>query len=428
MVPILAGASAISIGPAHAATVQVTNCNDGGAGSLRAVVATASSGDTVDMRNLTCKLVTLTSGAIAVQQDDLVIRGPGLSRLAISGNRANSVFRHAGAGTLSLRGMTIKHGKIDAVDAKGGCVYSAGSVDLYDVKIWHCGAFGAGTWRAEGGGMYVSGDLTLNYSGLHSNSAVAGGGALVLGNLVAHRARIVANVARGWVGQGGGFRVIGSATIIYSTVADNVSGWNGGGGQIFSSVHIANSTFSGNSAAEQGGGLVTSNSNEKTIVNSTFSGNIAEVISAAQLTEPASIVNSTFAFNRETGSAFSCLAAVLVFGEVNVESSIVARNTCGDAQGRDFTWPTQGDGSVVGADNIIESAFIPLPADTIDADPMLLPLGDNGGRTLTHALQSGSPATNQGNNVAGLANDQRGAGFPRVVGARADIGAYERGP
>jgi hypothetical protein len=36
-----------------------------------------------------------------------------------------------------------------------------------------------------------------------------------------------------------------------------------------------------------------------------------------------------------------------------------------------------------------------------------------------------SPAFDAGNNDAGLENDQRGAGFHRVGGANADIGAFE---
>ncbi len=68
----------------------------------------------------------------------------------------------------------------------------------------------------------------------------------------------------------------------------------------------------------------------------------------------------------------------------------------------------------------------PLPADTITADPMLEPLADNGGFTMTHALSAGSPAIDAGDNAAGLHTDQRGQGFPRVNGAQADIGAYER--
>jgi len=92
--------------------------------------------------------------------------------------------------------------------------------------------------------------------------------------------------------------------------------------------------------------------------------------------------------------------------------------------------------------------------DTIHADPKLLPLADNGGRSLTHALRPDSPALNRGNNIVEYANftpitcDQRGnlsipqsnppntdncsmvnGGFLRVdsdpLHSHADIGAYE---
>jgi len=40
----------------------------------------------------------------------------------------------------------------------------------------------------------------------------------------------------------------------------------------------------------------------------------------------------------------------------------------------------------------------------------------------------GSPAIDAGSNGGGFLWDQRGPGFPRVVGPRADIGAFESGP
>jgi hypothetical protein len=52
----------------------------------------------------------------------------------------------------------------------------------------------------------------------------------------------------------------------------------------------------------------------------------------------------------------------------------------------------------------------------------------NGGPTATHALLPGSPAINAGNNARNLSVDQRGAGFARVLGSAADIGAYEVDP
>jgi hypothetical protein len=61
----------------------------------------------------------------------------------------------------------------------------------------------------------------------------------------------------------------------------------------------------------------------------------------------------------------------------------------------------------------------------LQSDPLLAALADNGGQTMTLALGTGSPALDAGNNVAALATDQRGSGFPRVFGPQADIGAYE---
>jgi len=424
---LLAAGAAGHVSDARAANVQVTNCNDSGAGSLRDGVAAASSGDTVDLRSLSCRRITLTSGAIDIPQASLAIRGPGFDRMVVSGNYTSSVLRHSGLGTLSLSGLTISRGHLSAEDAHGGCIYSAGNADIVGVQVHDCGVFGNG--RASGGGAYVVGDLRLFTSAVYDNRAAVGGGLLVLGNLRAHRVRITGNIARGMSGEGGGFRVLNGATITYATVANNFAGVRSGGGEILGlegvPTFIANSTFSGNSAGEQGGGLVTSN-NGTTIINTTFSGNASRFISAAQLTPPATVTNSTFAFNREDSGLLSCLAAVLTFGEIHLESTIVARNTCNGAPGWDVNGGGPDESSVIGADNLIESAYILLPADTIRTDPLLLPLADNGGPTLTHALMDGSPAIAHGNNVLGLTNDQRGPGFARSKGDRTEIGSIER--
>jgi hypothetical protein len=58
-------------------------------------------------------------------------------------------------------------------------------------------------------------------------------------------------------------------------------------------------------------------------------------------------------------------------------------------------------------------------------DPLLGPLDDNGGPTLTHALLSGSPAIDAGNNAYASDWDQRGPGYPRIVNGIIDIGAFE---
>jgi hypothetical protein len=61
----------------------------------------------------------------------------------------------------------------------------------------------------------------------------------------------------------------------------------------------------------------------------------------------------------------------------------------------------------------------------VGADPMLGGLADNGGPTRTHVLLPGSVAIDAGFNVDFLTSDQRGTGFPRTLGARTDIGAFE---
>ncbi len=141
----------------------------------------------------------------------------------------------------------------------------------------------------------------------------------------------------------------------------------------------------------------------------------------------AKIANSTVAFNTTHYAAALKYGAGVrsIVSTIDLESNIIAGNTNDDGAG-----PVNDDidGSTLtltGANNLIVSASVSPPSDTISADPQLLPLGNNGGETQTHAIKVSSPAINAGNDEAGVANDQRGPGFPRVIGAQADIGAFE---
>ena len=79
--------------------------------------------------------------------------------------------------------------------------------------------------------------------------------------------------------------------------------------------------------------------------------------------------------------------------------------------------------------------FVPTTGDINGSDPNLGPLGDNGGRTWTHALRTGSPAIEQIPDgtygcQASVSVDQRGyrrAGGPGFGGSLCDMGAYEYG-
>jgi len=116
---------------------------------------------------------------------------------------------------------------------------------------------------------------------------------------------------------------------------------------------------------------------------------------------------------------------------IKVSSTIVAQkttfNTLGDF-GYDLWSPTafsaDGKSNLVG---IMDTGNVTLSGQSgTKAAPLnagLEALADNGGPTLTHALAPGSPAFNKGS--ADMQFDQRGAGYPRVRGPEADVGAYE---
>jgi hypothetical protein len=73
------------------------------------------------------------------------------------------------------------------------------------------------------------------------------------------------------------------------------------------------------------------------------------------------------------------------------------------------------------------AGYLNGPGDQINTDPLLGPLQDNGGPTLTHALLLGSPGINAGDpNFVGPPDyDQRGLNYDRVRNGRLDVGSFE---
>ncbi len=78
--------------------------------------------------------------------------------------------------------------------------------------------------------------------------------------------------------------------------------------------------------------------------------------------------------------------------------------------------------------------YLKHSSDLLGRDPLIAPLANNGGRNMTHALLSGSPALDQGHSF-GSSTDQRGLGFARIMDSKlvsnaidgdgADIGTFE---
>ena len=114
------------------------------------------------------------------------------------------------------------------------------------------------------------------------------------------------------------------------------------------------------------------------------------------------------------------------FEPTRTDSSIIALNSASTGGPDYFTGAggLQSTGyNIIGnnADAVINSQptdQIGTPAAPID--PLLGPLADNGGPTLTHALQPGSPAINRGDPAA-PPQDQRGYSRLGVP----DVGAFE---
>lgn len=160
------------------------------------------------------------------------------------------------------------------------------------------------------------------------------------------------------------------------------------------------------------------------MLNSTLSGNSARYLAAGELSNDASVSNSTIAYNVDESTS-ECVGALRA-RHLQLESTIAASNVCRALQPSYDIGGRPWDGyTLTGSNNLIRLSRVAVPPDTISANPMLQTLLSNGGPTQTHALLRSSPALDHGNNKAGQLYDQRGPGFPRVLGPRADIGAHE---
>ena len=411
--------------------LQVTNCNDNGAGSLRGTIASAVSGDTIDLRGLPCNTIALVGGQIAVPQETLSLLGPGASRLEIragGGKYENRVFKHEGTGLFIVQGVTVSGGTVsgsfERPSASGGCIRSSGTVALgnalfagvpeYGAVVSGCRARANAEHEglATGGGVFaqqvimvhskVTGCEIEAYSdavGLH----IDGGGGIGTYRLAMLHSELGDNLEWGSKYGGGGAAILGvggtPSLIMNSTIAGNTARF-GGGLSTGYAIEVRNSTISGN-LAESGGGLTVSGLGGSAVLNN------------VTITDNAATSDSPGGGIVVLGSTPLTLNSSIVWG--NFRSSSVA-----DDIGSNVTR------SLDGSKNLIGISSVGVPGDTIlDTDPHLRPLGWHGGRTRTHALAPTSQVIGRGINPAAEQWDQRGTGFARQVGQFVDIGAFE---
>jgi hypothetical protein len=215
-----------------------------------------------------------------------------------------------------------------------------------------------------------------------------------------------------------------TATLSMLTITNGTSGESGGGVSNAGTLTVVQSTISGNTAsAGGGGGGISNNGGTVTIINSTISGNTAGVGGGILNTTPGTVtlVNSTI--NANTAIAGAGSGGGIFNGQsatLNFTNTIIA----GSPSGGDCV----NNGTIGTNDHNLVQDGSCSPAGT--GNPKLGPLQNNGGPTFTHALLTGSPAIDAGDDAVlnfpfNLSTDQRGEGFPRKACAHVDIGAYE---
>jgi hypothetical protein len=296
-------------------TLAVTNTHDSGAGSLRADIAAAQSGDTIDLSNLGGQTIALTSGELVINKS-LTIQGPASAQVTVNAGLHSRVFEVDGTSTnVTLSGLTITRGSATSGSGSnnfGAGVYNnAATLSIVDSTL-------SGNFATYGGGVYnYFGTLSIVNSTLSGNNARSSGG--------------------------GVYNNLGTVFIAGSTLSGNYASYGGGvynrGNPLDSTtgqVTISTSTLSGNTASSYGGGLYNS-SGSMTVSNSTLTSNSASdgsgvytVFSLPSYTpHRVTITDCTFSKNHGSGSGSdiwnaSNVALVTVSGSTFSGHSILA--------------------------------------------------------------------------------------------------------
>jgi len=327
-------------------------------------------------------------------RNDMAIYGAGMDQTIIDANSIDRVINVVtpaqDANTLILGDLTLTHG--NATDAV-----------------------------SRGGGINNN-PLTPSFIGLErvalvdNHAAQTGGGLDTAGSGTIRESRFTLNNVPSGAGGGGGGALLFNPQdrpfeIESSTFDDNDGGDYGGAIETYGNLRLSNSTISGNHVAQHGGGIF--------VVNGPFQ-----------------MSSTTVAFNKAGTPAFWNLGGGLFLeSSFNYElfNNIIAGNTVDDCLIFSGTIQSHHNHVQAPGQNATGCTFAGT-GDVVGTDPQLNPqLADNGGPTSTHALGFKSPAREAGD-PAGcnapdglpLANDQRGAGFPRLDGPACDKGAFEQ--
>jgi hypothetical protein len=215
-------------------TYIVVNTNDSGAGSLRQEIAMAAPGSAIVFKKGLQGTIVLQS-ALTITKN-LVIDGPGVKKLTISGDGKYTVIDISDNVAVTISGLNITNGYTEldgggiyvgdaSLDTSTNIVFSVVTLISVDVTSSHA--------VLGGGGIMNQGNLSIFDSTIQSNSAPSGGG-IYVGN--------------------DGYTVLNDTNVLFNQAQDF-------GGGIYNDEHgyfyLNTSDISNNTAMRDGGGVYT---------------------------------------------------------------------------------------------------------------------------------------------------------------------------
>ena len=424
--------------------------------------------------------ITLTSALPAITSS-VTITGTGTANTIIQASTCNPVTLPGGCtpathrvftvmtGTVILNDMTVRHGACKTggacsiVVSNGGNIYATAAnltLDAVNVQSGYASSLGGGIYSTKGNLTLLNNSL-IGGEGAGNSTGGDGGGIYFRDgqNLVVDNSRVLYNYASNYAGglyfegnnttaviqngsqidhntaepnggdYAGGLYAFGTnclLTIADSSVSHNLSGGPAGGLWTACATTLTGSTIFSNTTTNNGGGVHIHTSGIVTVTNSTIYSNTATgvtkngggIYNAGTLT----VINSTVAGNSTTANG----GGIYTQGTLHLKNTILANSPSGGD-----CYNLTGDTIATNTTNLIETNgaaghMCGTPAFT--ADPVLGPLSNNGGKTQTMALLTGSPAIDTGDNAtcaAAPVNNLDQRGIPRPQGDNCDIGAFE---